>query len=269
MNIPVSTYYKSSESDEKRKLMLEREAATISLINSLREQWPAYGYRRITAELKRRGFAINHKRVARIMREHPVKVRVKRPKYKQKDFGELGAAFPFIARNFTPTGPDQLWVTDITYIRLRSGFVYLSVMIDAWSRKVVGYAASHRINVRLVTATLEDAYDIRKPEPGLIHHSDRGAQYLAKSYQLRLSDYGMVGSMSRKGTPTDNAQAESFMKTLKHEEVYQFGYETVSDVKARLPRFLEDVYNRRRIHSALGYMTPEEFEIKHAGKRSN
>lgn len=141
-------------------------------------------------------------------------------------------------------------------------------MIDAWSRKVVGYAASHRINVRLVTATLEAAYNCRKPKPGLIHHSDRGSQYLAKNYHLKLSDYGMVGSMSRKGTPTDNAQAESFMKALKYEEVYQFGYKTVSDVKARLPMFLEDVYNRKRIHSALGYLTPEEFELKHAEKRS-
>ena len=142
-------------------------------------------------------------------------------------------------------------------------------MIDAWSRKVVGYAASHRIDVQLITATLDRAYDSRNPKSGLIHHSDQGAQYTAKSYQLKLLNYGMVGSMSRKGMPTDNPQAESFMKTLKYEEIYPYDYETVADVKARLPMFLEDVYNRKRIHSALNYMTPKEFEIQHAEMWSN
>ncbi len=261
MSLPVSTYYNSSELNSNTHSE-QQEAATIALINHIRNEWPAYGYRRVTAELRRRGFIINHKRVARIMREHPLKYRPKRKKIKPKEPGELGAAFPFVSRDFQPCGPDQLWVTDITYIRLRSGFLYLAVMLDAWSRKVVGYAASKRIDVNLVTVTLNRAYKARKPAPGLIHHSDQGAQYHAKSYQLKLAEYGMVGSMSRKGTPTDNPQAESFMKTLKYEEVYQFGYETISDVQQRLPIFIEEIYNRKRIHSALGYLTPEEYEEK-------
>jgi putative transposase len=222
----------------------------------------------VTAELRRRGFVINHKRVARIMREHPMEVLAKPRKPRQKQIGDLGAPFPFIAKGFIPDGPNQLWVTDITYIRLRSGFLYLSVMIDAWSRKVVGYAASTSIDVRLVATTLDRAYSNRQPEPGLIHHSDQGAQYTAKNYQLKLEEYGMIGSMSRKGTPTDNPRAESFMKTLKYEEVYQFGYATISDVKERLPVFLEEIYNQKRIHSALGYLPPDEFEKQFAERRS-
>jgi len=138
MNLPVSTYYKTPETTETSDLREQREATTISLINSIRVEWPAYGYRRVTAELRRRGILVNHKRVARIMREDPLTVARKPRKPKQKEIGELGAAYPFVAKGFIPSGPDQLWVTDITFIRLRSGFLYLSVMIDAWSRKVIG-----------------------------------------------------------------------------------------------------------------------------------
>lgn len=263
MNLAVSSYYTSNKSNN-RNTKAQQEAATISLINNVRLEWPAYGYRRVTAELRRRGVIINHKRIARIMREHPLKFSTKARKPKPKKTGEVGAAFPFVAKSFNPEGPNQLWVTDITYIRLRSGFIYLAVMIDAWSRMVVGYAVSKHIDARLVTVTLKRAFESRKPNPGLIHHSDQGSQYHAKSYQLKLAEYGMVGSMSRKGKPIDNPQAESSMKTLKYEEVYQYGYESIDDVRRRLPEFIEKIYNRKRIHSALGYLTPEEYELKHA-----
>lgn len=268
MKLPISTYYKKPVHDDKAVLRQQREESTITLINRVRDEWPSYGYRRVTAEVRRRGFTVNHKRVARIMRENPRHTRKKLRKPKTKDLGELGAAYPNLAKGFVVNGPDKLWVTDITYIRLQSGFIYLSVMIDAWSRKVIGYAASSSIDVNLITVTLDRAFATRRPVCGLIHHSDRGVQYTAKSYQLKLAAYGMIGSMSRKGTPTDNPQAESFMKTLKYEEVYALGYKTISDVKVRLPIFLDEVYNGRRIHSALGYLTPVEFEQHFAASRS-
>lgn len=171
MNLAVSTYYASNKSNN-RRTKTQQEAAIISLINNVRLEWPAYGYRRVTAELRRRGIIINHKRIARIMREHPLKFSTKAKKLKPKKTGELGAAFLFVAKGLDPDDPNQLWVTDIPYIRLRSGFIYLAAMIDAWSRMVVGYAASKHIDVRLVTVTLNRAYESRKPNPGLIHHSD-------------------------------------------------------------------------------------------------
>jgi len=180
-----------------------------------------------------------------------------------------GEPFPNLAGSFQPDGPDQLWVGDITYIRLRSGFVYLAVLIDAWSRRVVGYAVSRGMDVRLTLAALEAAVQDRNPAPGLIHHTYSGSQYIARQYQQRISELGMRGSMSRPGMPTDNPQAESFMKTLKHEEIYALDYETFNDIKYRLPRFIEEIYNRGRIHSALGYIPPVEFEQKFASDKVN
>jgi putative transposase len=174
------------------------------------------------------------------------------------------APYPNLARGFVPTGPDQLWVGDITYIRLRNGVVYLAVLIDAWSRKVIGYAVSTTMEVRLTLTALEAAVYSRKPNAGLIHPTDQGSQYMAKVYRERLAELGIRGSMSRPGTPTDNAKAESFMKTLKHEEVLVYEYDSLRDIRERLPRFLEEVYNRRRLHSALDYESPEQFELKHA-----
>ena len=172
--------------------------------------------------------------------------------------------FPNRAKNFVPTGPDQLWVADITYIRLKAAFVFLAVLLDAWSRRVVGYAVSRFLDVRLTLAALKAAVANRQPAPGLIHHSDRGSQYAAKEYRDRLEALGMRGSMGRKGNPYDNAYAESFFKTLKHEEVYAYEYETIKDVIERLLHFIDQIYNRRRLHSALGYLPPEEYELQNA-----
>ena len=263
MTLSLSTFYKRSDTEARRR----RQASRTTLREQIEDvvtDWPAYGYRRVTRELRRRGIAVNHKRIARIMREEALTPRRIKRFLVTTDSNHALPVFPNLARNFTPTGPDQLWVADITYIRLKAAFVFLAVLLDVWSRRVVGYAVSRFLDVRLTLAALEAAVANRRPALGLIHHSDRGSQYAAKEYRDRLEALGIRGSMGRKGNPYDNAYAESFFKNLKHEEVYAYEYETMEDVIERLPHFIDQIYNRRRLHSALGYVPPEEYELQYA-----
>jgi len=221
---------------------------------------PAYGYRRITAELQKRGFAVNHKRVLRMMREDNLLCVRRRKFVVTTDSRHNLPVYPNLAAQITPTAINQLWVADITYIRLRTEFVYLAVVLDAFSRRVIGWALGRTLEAGLAIAALAMALAERKPELGLVHHSDRGVQYASHEYTTLLRENRVQISMSRKGNPYDNAACESFMKTLKYEEVYRNEYRDFVEARASIGEFLERVYNQKRLHSALGYFPPAEFE---------
>jgi putative transposase len=221
---------------------------------------PAYGYRRITAELRHRGFAVNRKRVLRMMREDNLLCMRRRAFVVTTDSRHNLPVYANLARGVAPTAINQLWVADITYIRLRTEFVYLAVVLDAFSRRVVGWALGRTLEAELAVSALRMALLERKPQPGLVHHSDRGVQYASQSYTELLKQHQAQISMSRKGNPYDNAACESFMKTLKYEEVYRNEYRDFQEARASIGEFLECVYNQNRLHSALGYLPPAEFE---------
>jgi putative transposase len=219
-----------------------------------------YGYRRISAELRRRGMLVNRKRVARIMREDNLLAVQPRQYIVTTDSNHPLEVYLNLARRMNLTGIDQLWVADITYIRLRAEFVYLAVILDRFSRKVVGWALQRSITSRLAIAALQRAIAERKPPPGLVHHSDRGVQYASGEYVAVLNRHQMVPSMSRPANPYDNASCESFIKTLKREEIYACRYENLEHLHTNVETFIDEYYNKQRLHSALGYRSPEEFE---------
>jgi transposase InsO family protein len=224
-------------------------------------EFPCYGRPRITAELKRRGWDKGHRRVGRIMREDNLLCLRKRKFVVTTDSNHNLRVYPNLAGSMRLTGIDQLWIADITYIRLEMEFVYLAVVLDAFSRRVIGWALDRHLEDDLAIAALEMAFRRRNPPEGLTHHSDRGVQYASNDYTGLLKEHGVRISMSRSGNPYDNATCESFMKTLKYEEVYRQEYRDLADARASIERFLEKVYNGKRLHSALGYRPPVEFEL--------
>ena len=219
------------------------------------------GYRRIRQWLQREGWIVNHKRVLRLMREDNLLSIRRRRFVVTTESGHRWQVYPNLARQAVVTGVNQLWVSDITYVRLQHEFIYVAVILDVYSRRVVGWSVSRQLDSRFAQQALESALKGRRPTAGLIHHSDRGVQYACRDYVQRLEKRGIVISMSRPGNPYDNAWAESFMKTLKTEEVDGQRYRNFDEASASIGCFIEDIYNQERLHSALGYQSPVEFEV--------
>jgi transposase InsO family protein len=227
-----------------------------------------YGRPRITRELRRRGMAVNHKRVGRILREDNLLAIRQRKFIVTTDARHEHPVYVNVAARMTLTGIDQLWVADFTYIRLRREFVYLAVVLDRFSRKALGWALDRKLTAELGVRALEQAVKERQPPPGVVHHSDRGVQYCCREYMEVLEKHQMTASMSRPANPYDNAVCERFMKTLKNEEIYCRDYQDLADLSSHVQEFLKNYYNRLRLHSALGYRTPEEFERDEAAAGS-
>lgn len=255
LGLDRSGYYRQPKSR-----IASDETALRDAIEDIVVQFAGYGYRRVTAQLVRAGWQVNHKRVLRLMREESLLCQLKRRWTRTTDSEHGLAVYPNLVKGLAVQRLDQVWVADITYIRLPSSFCYLAAVLDAFSRRCVGWHLSRYIDGDLAVAALEKALESRRPAPGLIHHSDRGVQYACRQYVERLSSASALVSMAAKGTPRENAQAESFFRTLKMEEVYLQEYRTFDEAEASIGGFIGEVYNQKRLHSALGYRPPAEFE---------
>lgn len=253
--LPRSWYYR-----HENRLAHKPEDPLIAQIRQICEEDSSAGYRRVTKGLGRRGIMANHKRVLSLMRKANLLVRPKRRFVRTTDSNHPYPVYPNVARSMTLTGPNQLWVADITYIHLVHGTCYLAVILDAFSRRVIGWAVSSHIDRFLTLEALQMALATRDITPELVHHSDQGSQYACFEYVALLKSKNIAISMSRKGNPYDNAKAESFIKTLKIEEVYINEYRTISEARNNITRFIDLVYNRKRLHSSLDYVPPVEFE---------
>jgi putative transposase len=262
-----ATYYRHAgdDADAGHDPVLQDAIQTICLKHKY------YGYRRVTVSLRRQGMVVNAKKVLRLMRQDNLLALRRRP-FLMPPSGkpESFVIVPNLVRGLAPSGPDQIWVADITYVHLARAFAYLAVILDAFSRKAVGWALEPSLNTSVAMAALDQALDLRKPPPGsLIHHSDRGVQYASIAYRQRLAEHDVIISMSRPGNPFDNAKAESFMKTLKTEELNARSFKTIEDARLRIEDFIDNIYNTERLHSALGYRSPLEFETAFAMTNTN
>ena len=239
----------------------EEETALRDRIEEIILEFPGYGYRRVTHTLQREGRLVNHKRVLRIMKEESLLCHIKKSfVVKTTNSRHRFPVYPNLLAELQLSAPNQAWVSDFTYIRLREAFIYLACILDAFSRRCIGWYLSHDMTTQLTLMALRRAIHERHPQPGLIHHSDRGMQYASYEYIDQLKQIGAQISMSSVDNPYDNAKAESFFKTLKQEEVYLKEYRSFEDAEANIDAFLEQVYNMKRLHSSLGYVPPAEFE---------
>jgi putative transposase len=255
VSIPRSKHYYKSKKDASKDSFILYKIKDIAL------DFPSYGYRRVTAELKRQDMIVNHKKVLRIMRENGILCSIRRSYKHTTNSKHNLSKYPNLVKSIIPSRPNQVWHADITYIRFEASFAYLAAIIDGFSRKVIGYAIGKTLSPALTISALTDAMGSRDSKD-LIHHSDQGFQYCSSKYIEILKEKDIAISMSEKANPYDNAKMESFFRTLKVEEVYMGEYNTYEDVLFSIPYFIEELYNKKRLHSSLGYMTPEEFEDK-------
>ena len=262
MGVSRSWYYKRPCAEEKA----HKDVALRDAIERIVLEFPGYGYRRVTAALRREGWSVNHKRVLRIMREESLLCQLKRRFVPTTDSAHSLGIYPNLIKDTRIDGLDEVWISDITYVRLPTTFCYLAAILDAYSRKCVGWHLSRFIDTHLTLSALEMALAARRPAPGLIHHSDQGVQYASSEYVLRLEEADAQISMAAVGNPYENAKAESFFRTLKMEEVYLKDYRTFEEAQENIGEFIEEVYNQKRLHSSLGYLPPVEFEALHALK---
>ena len=259
IGLSVSSFYYHPKLDPSTSGMADADLR--DRIERIQVEFPRYGYRRMKRQLHREGLTVNAKRIRRVMRAYGLVAEIRKACVAvTTDSDHALPVYENLVKHREVNGPNEIWVADITYIRIATGFVYLAVLLDRFSRKVIGWAIARRLHRDVCLAVLHMALETREPLPGCIHHSDRGVQYASHDYVALLHSRGCRISMARKGNPYDNAYAESFMKTLKHEEVALWNYETYAEVIARLPYFIEEVYNKKRLHSALGYVPPDEFE---------